>query len=107
MNSFNHYAFGSVASWLYDTVCGIRDITEEDPSAAGFRRFRLAPHPGGTLKDAEATIETSYGTIRSAWKRDGGKIGYDFSVPEGTTAELVLPGEKPLVLTAGSYHFER
>jgi alpha-L-rhamnosidase len=107
MNSFNHYAFGSAASWLYDTVCGIRDITEEDPSAAGFRRFRLSPHPGGTLKDAEASLETSFGMIRSSWKRSDGKIIYDFTVPVGTTAELILPGERPVMLKAGTHHFVR
>ena len=105
MNSFNHYAFGSAASWLYDTVCGIRDVTEEDPSAAGFRRFRLAPQPGGTLTEAEATLETAYGTIRSAWRRTGGKTIYEFTVPAGTTAELVLPGEKPRILKPGTHQF--
>ena len=107
MNSFNHYAFGSAASWLYDTVCGIRDMTEEDPSAAGFKRFRLSPHPGGTLKDAEASLETSFGMIRSSWKRSDGKIIYDFTVPVGTTAELILPGEKPVALSAGTHRFVR
>jgi len=103
MNSLNHYAFGAAAAWLYDTVCGIRDVTEEDPSAAGFRRFRLAPQPGGTLSFAEATHETPYGTIRSCWRRDGEKIRYEFTVPAGTTAELVLPGEKPHPLAPGNH----
>jgi alpha-L-rhamnosidase len=107
MNSFNHYAFGSAASWLYDTVCGIRDMTEEDPLAAGFKRFRLSPHPGGTLKDAEASLETSFGMIRSSWKRSDGKIIYDFTVPVGTTAELILPGERPVALSAGTHRFVR
>jgi alpha-L-rhamnosidase len=59
------------------------------------------------LKDAEASLETSFGMIRSSWKRSDGKIIYDFTVPVGTTAELILPGERPVMLKAGTHHFVR
>ena len=39
MNSFNHYSLGSVLSWLYQYVLGIRR-EEEHP---GFTHFRLEP----------------------------------------------------------------
>ena len=38
MNSFNHYAYGAVADWLYGVVGGIQP-SEEQP---GFARFTLA-----------------------------------------------------------------
>ena len=104
MNSFNHYAFGSAASWLYDTVCGIRDLTEEDPSAAGWRRFRLAPQPDRRLGTIDATYKSAAGTIKSAWRYEGEKWVWNFTIPEGTTAEVQLPNaEKPTVYTAGTY----
>lgn len=99
MNSLNHYAYGSVAAWFYDTICGIRDLAEENPDWAAFRRFRLAPQPGGTLTFARATHEIpSGGVIASAWERKGDQIDWTFEVPTGTEAEIVFPGrlEGPL-----------
>lgn len=93
MNSLNHYAYGSVAAWFYDTICGIRDLTEEEPDSAAFRRFRLAPQPGGTLTFARATHEIpSGGVISSAWEKKGDRIVWTFAVPSGTEAEIVFPG---------------
>jgi hypothetical protein len=43
MNSFNHYALGSVGEWLYRFALGI----DQAPGTAGFGRLLLRPHPGG------------------------------------------------------------
>ena len=102
MNSLNHYAYGSVAAWFYDTICGIRDLTEENVGWAAFRRFRLAPQPGGTLTHAKATHEIpGGGVISSAWTRKDGRIDWTFAVPEGTVAEVVLPGRLAGTLPKG------
>lgn len=93
MNSFNHYAYGSVVSWFYDTICGIRDISEENPEAAGWKTFRLAPRPGGSLTWAEGSVLTQYGVISSAWEKDGDTIRWKFTVPANTEAEIIYPGE--------------
>ena len=94
MNSLNHYAYGSVVAWFYDTIAGIRDLTEENPEWAGFRRFRLAPRPGGTLTHAKATHEIpGGGVISSAWELKDGRVEWTFDVPAGTEAEIVLPGK--------------
>ena len=47
MTSFNHYALGSVVDWLHRTVGGLA------PLEPGYRRFRVAPRPGGGLTSAE------------------------------------------------------
>ncbi|MDX3784251.1 alpha-L-rhamnosidase-related protein [Streptomyces europaeiscabiei] len=54
MLSFNHYAYGAVAAWLYQSVAGLRP-------APGYRTIEIAPRPGGTLTSAEASITTPYG----------------------------------------------
>src|SRR5690606_32130348 len=41
MNSFNHYAFGSVGEWLYRYVDGI----DVDPGAPGHKRSLVRPRP--------------------------------------------------------------
>ena len=90
MNSFNHYAYGAVADWFYETICGIRPIPD-DPAARGFHRFRLEPMPGKDLKSASASYLSSYGKIESAWERKENELVWTFSVPCNTTAEVVFP----------------
>ena len=101
MNSFNHYAYGAVGDWFFETICGIQ------PMEDGFKAFRLAPLPGKRLTHAEAVYHSAYGEIRSAWKNDDGTFTWDFTVPVNTTAAVQLPpgmipdGELPDGLTTG------
>jgi len=41
MNSLNHYAYGSIAEWMYRYMCGINPVED----APGFRRIKLSPKP--------------------------------------------------------------
>ena len=87
MNSFNHYAFGAVTEWFFDTILGIR------PDEPGFRRVRLAPRPGGTLQWAEGSYRSVRGPIRSRWHLEGDEVVFDVDVPSNAAGELVLPPE--------------
>lgn len=100
MNSFNHYAYGAVASFLYGYVCGIRP-TEEAP---GYKKFLLAPLTDPRLDYARASLATRRGLIRSEWKREGKKVRYVFEIPPFTTALVTLPGKK-MTLGEGRYEF--
>jgi alpha-L-rhamnosidase len=102
MNSFNHYAYGAIGEWLYTYVAGIK-IDEATP---GYKHFILAPHPGGGLTNASAEHTSMYGTIKSAWKIEGGKFIYDVEIPANTTATVNLPGSKESKeLGSGKYSF--
>jgi alpha-L-rhamnosidase len=46
------------------------------------------------LKEASATYESIYGTIRSGWKKDKGGVTYTFTVPVNTTATVTLAADK-------------
>src|SRR5213594_4674615 len=63
MNSFNHYAFGAVGDWMYQNIGGIG----LDPAEPGYRRSRIAPRRGAGLTSASASLDTPYGTLKSAW----------------------------------------
>ena len=89
MNSFNHYALGSVGEWLFRHVAGI----ELDPEVGGFQRFVLQPFPGAGLDWASATYQTMHGEIASAWKHRGNKFTWKIRVPPNTTARVFLPSE--------------
>ncbi|MCF0132442.1 MAG: family 78 glycoside hydrolase catalytic domain [Blautia sp.] len=94
MNSFNHYAYGSVVNWCYEYVLGIRCETP------GYRTFVLEPRFQGFAK-AGGSIETPFGRIESKWENDV----YQCIVPENTTAKLILNGEIR-TLGSGTYTYQ-
>lgn len=100
MNSFNHYAYGSVAAWMYRTMAGIR-TDEEKP---GFEHIILCPKPDKRLKWVKASLETKYGEIISAWKYVGNEIEYEFHLPQPATAEI--NGEK-ICLEPGKHEIRK
>ena len=91
MNSFNHYSYGSVTEWIYDTLIGI--ACDED--APGFSHFILRPTCGGGLTHAEGSYLSVYGLIKSEWDAaEDAMTGYQCTVPANTTATLYLPAER-------------
>lgn len=104
MNSFNHYAYGVVAAWIYKTVAGIAS----DPTQPGFRNIVMAPKPDKRLGFVKASYRSRAGLITSEWKYEGDTWIWDFTIPEGATAVVTLPGETAGKLyDAGTYHIER
>ena len=102
MNSFNHYAYGSVADWLYGDAAGIR-IDEENPA---FRHIVFAPLTDNRLKYVKASIESRYGVVKSEWKKENGTVEYTFTVPEGCTATVILDS-KSTEIKDGKYTFRQ
>ncbi len=88
MNSYNHYAYGAVAEWLYRYAAGIDESTE-DP---GFHRIVLHPQFDSSLGETKATYDSSYGPITSNWKVDGNSVKWDVVIPPNTTSLIYLPG---------------
>ncbi|MCD7747814.1 MAG: glycoside hydrolase family 78 protein [Firmicutes bacterium] len=99
MNSFNHYAYGSVIGWLYEVAAGIA----ADKKNPGFSRPTIKPRPDKRLGHAAARLETRYGTICSEWTYTAdGCVKYKISVP--TDAVIIIGGERHEV-SAGEYEF--
>ncbi|HEV2364010.1 MAG TPA: family 78 glycoside hydrolase catalytic domain [Caulobacteraceae bacterium] len=86
MVSFNHYAYGAVAAWLYRTVAGL-DIDLTDPAEP----LSLAPRPGGGLAWAEAEAGTPYGRLAIRWELAGGELTIRADVPAGAVARFSAP----------------
>ncbi len=100
MNSFNHYAYGSVLAWMYGSMAGIRD----DVSNPGFKHFFLAPLPDKRVGKVSAEYASAYGTIRSAWAYGAnGAWTWTFTIPANTTATVTVPGGETKEYAAGSY----
>ena len=89
MNSFNHYAYGAVCEWLWETAAGIA----ADTAAPGFRHIVMRPIPDRRLGHIEAEYRSAAGLIKSAWRYDGDVWIWEFTIPAGATATVTLPGE--------------
>ena len=106
MNSFNHYAYGSVGEWMWQTIGGIAPNEEE----YGFRRATLCPIPDYKTGKCEAVYRSAAGVWKVAWEISGNdKVRLQVSVPFNCTAELLLPYAKDmpdrLQLEPGDYEF--
>ena len=107
MNSFSHYSFGAVMQWGFQTLAGI------DTDGPGFKKIILHSHvptvtsnPDGQPLDwVHASYEHPRGRIVSAWKREGGKLIFDFTVPANTTATVHLPNGEVAEVGSGNHHF--
>ena len=96
MNSYNHYAYGSVADWVFGKACGIQ------PLEPGFARAKIEPHPDRRVQSMSAVLDTVHGRIRSAWKYTDSGIRYEIETPVQT--EIILGNEKRVV-EKGRYIF--
>ena len=124
MNSYNHYAYGAVADWIYRFAAGV----DASPLNAGFHTVVLHPVFDARLSPLEFTYASSYGEIKSSWTVKGKTAEWNVTLPANTTGLLALKdteaarykvdgvrlSESPLAkkvdagfeLAAGSYRFE-
>ncbi|WP_442574544.1 family 78 glycoside hydrolase catalytic domain [Microbacterium sp. F51-2R] len=97
MTSFNHYALGAVADWIYQVVGGIR------PDAPGYDRVRIQPVPGRGIDWAETAYESRHGTISVAWRKEPSGFTLEATLPEGLPAVIVLPDGRAQEVIGGTH----
>jgi Alpha-L-rhamnosidase N-terminal domain./Bacterial alpha-L-rhamnosidase. len=98
MNSFNHYAYGSIGQWMHESVAGIAP----DESAPGYKKIIFRPIPGGGLSHAAASIDTAYGRASVSWRIEGEELIVAFMVPHNASATFYPPtGAAPVALGSG------
>ncbi len=90
MNSFNHYALGSIGNWIYNTIAGI----QRDADAPGGRNMIIHPIPGGGITSAKGIYDSPYGEIVSQWEIIDSAFVLKVSVPANSTAVVYLPSEE-------------
>lgn len=83
--SMNHYAPGSVISWLFSRCAGIRS------KAPGYQEILIQPVPGGTLTWVKADYDSVAGKIQSEWKISDGRFHLHVELPENIPAEIIMP----------------
>jgi alpha-L-rhamnosidase len=99
MNSFNHYAYGAVGTWIVENILGIRS----DPEKPGFKHILLHPKVGGGLTFASGEYQSPYGVIRSHWQIENGAFLWDVVIPPNTTATAFIPAEGQTQILEGEF----
>jgi alpha-L-rhamnosidase len=88
MNSYNHYAFGSVIVWVYRYAAGVDTALD----APGFKEIVVHPHLDTRMTSARAEYESIYGRIVSDWQgTSAGPFRLGVTVPANTSAKIFLP----------------
>ena len=102
--SFNHYAFGAVADWIFRNIGGI------DTTDAGFKHLLIAPKPDNRLTSVHRSFETSQGTVVCDWKtgeQDGKEVfTLQVTIPCNSIATIQLPDGTTQEVGSGNHIFE-
>jgi len=84
MNSYNHYAYGAVADWIYRYAAGV-DAT---PMDAGLHTVVLHPVFDARLGSVEFRYPSQYGVVESQWTLAGKKAEWKVTIPANATGLL-------------------
>lgn len=91
MNSFNHYAYGSIGNWMYKVIAGL-DMEATSPA---YKKIKIEPKFAGiSFTSAKAIHESMYGKIVSSWQLTNDQVAVEVVVPPNTTADILLPKAK-------------
>ena len=101
MNSYNHYAYGSVMEFVVKRIAGLQSIE------AGYKKVKFAPNPCKGLAEIRAEYDSASGKIVWGYKQKNGKIKFFAEIPDGVEAEIILPNEQLITVKGGKYEFER
>lgn len=108
MNSHNHPMMGSIGSWFYKYVLGIRP----DFDKPAFEHVFIHPCIFKDLEYAEGSLETVKGLVKVSWRKKGSRIYLDVTVPANTTATVYVPsardreGYSLQEVGSGEHHFK-
>ncbi len=90
MNSFNHYAFGSVVEWVYRAMLGIN----VDTNSSGFKKIVISPEfdLSGKISHAKGSYASVYGDIVSEWQMNADNtVTLKVIIPANTTVTIIKP----------------
>jgi alpha-L-rhamnosidase len=91
MNSFNHYAYGSIGNWMYKTITGL----DMDTVRPAYKKIIIEPNFAGIeLTYANAIYDSMYGKIRSSWRLTHEEVEIDVEIPANTSAHILLPNAR-------------
>jgi alpha-L-rhamnosidase len=76
-------------AWFYEGFAGIRP----DPAHPGFKHFSIRPGIVDSVDWVKCHYDSPHGRIASNWKREGGKLTMEVTIPANTTATVLVPAK--------------
>ena len=98
MNSFNHYAYGSVCESIYSRIAGLQNM------APGWRKVRIEPHLNYRMKTLNFAYDSISGRYEIVWELVGNKFFFNVTIPYGCTAQIFLPDGSSQYVHSGKYY---
>jgi alpha-L-rhamnosidase len=101
MNSGNHVMLlGDLLIWYYEDLAGIKSI---EP---GFKKIEMKPLIQNSLTYVDATHESSYGKIKSSWKKNSNTFDWKIAIPANCSADVYIPSASQPSIKEGGKYFE-
>ena len=100
MNSFNHYAYGAVASWMTSWAGGIGYNSQAE------RELTFTAHPNRRMQYIRTSLKTPYGPALSNWRYAGPNVIWQVSAPANTLMIVAFATDSPETVTMNGKRLE-
>ncbi len=98
--SMNHYAFGSVGRYFFESLGGLKSHTGD------MTHFDICPEICEKIGDFGVSYRTPYGEVSTFWKVKDGKGTLKVSLPDGVSAMVTSPDGKIYDISGEMREFE-
>ena len=99
MNSFNHYAYGSVCETIYSRIAGLRNLSP------GWKKVKIKPHINYRIKNMDFAYDSISGRYEIKWKIENNIFYIDIIIPYGCAALVELPDGNKFSIKEGIFNY--
>ena len=100
--SYSHPMFGAVVGYFYEYLLGISQ--RED--SVGYEKVRISPMMIEGLNRVSGHITVPRGVVAVSYVREDGRLQLTAEIPDGVSAEVVLPDGTVRSVGAGKHFFD-
>ena len=100
MNSFNHYAYGSVCESIYSRIAGLRNLSP------GWKKVKIKPQINHRIKSMDFSYNSISGKYEIKWYVKNDEFHMDIIVPYGCEAIIELPNGNNYFVKEGQFNYE-
>lgn len=99
LSSLNHPMHSAPMVWIFRYLAGIKLL----PESVGANIVELSPEFPGSLDWVEAEFDSAAGRYSSSWKRENGRVVWQFTIPPNCRAKVKMPDGSRKEHRSGTY----
>ena len=100
MNSFNHYAYGSVCESIYSRIAGLRNLSP------GWKKVKIQPHINYRIKMMDFSYDSISGKYVIKWNIKKNLFNISIVIPYGCQAIIELPNKNKFSVNDGTFYYK-